>query len=67
MFGLLFGSLTTMMQTGFIIGVGLLIDTFVVRTITVPALATLLGPANWWPAKPRKAVTGRKAVDARTG
>ncbi|WP_264016113.1 MMPL/RND family transporter [[Mycobacterium] manitobense] len=52
MFGLLFGSLTTMMQTGFIIGVGLLIDTFVVRTITVPALATLLGPANWWPARP---------------
>jgi RND superfamily putative drug exporter len=29
----LFGSLSTMVQTGFIIGVGLLIDTFVVRTI----------------------------------
>ncbi len=67
MFGLLFGSLTTMMQTGFIIGVGLLIDTFVVRTITVPALAALLGPANWWPAKPRKAAPGRKAVDAHAG
>ncbi len=67
MFGLLFGSLTTMMQTGFIIGVGLLIDTFVVRTITVPALAALLGPANWWPAKPRKAAPGRKPVDAHAG
>ncbi|MGY4652743.1 MMPL/RND family transporter [Mycobacterium sp. URHB0021] len=54
MFGLLFGSLSTMVQTGFIIGAGLLIDTFVVRTITVPALATLVGKANWWPAKPRK-------------
>ena len=32
MFGLLFGSLSTMVQTGFIIGMGLLIDTFVVRT-----------------------------------
>jgi RND superfamily putative drug exporter len=31
--------------------VGLLVDTFVVRTITVPALAALLGHANWWPAK----------------
>jgi putative drug exporter of the RND superfamily len=51
MFGLLFGSLSTMVQTGFIIGVGLLIDTFVVRTITVPALASLIGPANWWPSK----------------
>jgi len=54
MFGLLFGSISTMIQTGFIIGAGLLIDTFVVRTITVPALATLVGKANWWPAKPRK-------------
>ena len=55
MFGLLFGSLSTMVQTGFIIGVGLLIDTFVVRTITVPALAALIGPANWWPSKPTPA------------
>ena len=38
MFGLLFGTLSTMAQTGFIIGMGLLIDTFVVRTITVPGL-----------------------------
>ncbi len=51
MFGMLFGSLSTMVQTGFIIGVGLLIDTFVVRTITVPALASLIGRANWWPSK----------------
>jgi putative drug exporter of the RND superfamily len=51
MFGLLFGSLSTMVQTGFIIGMGLLIDTFVVRTITVPALASLIGRANWWPSK----------------
>jgi RND superfamily putative drug exporter len=37
-------------QGGFIIGVGLLLDTFLVRTITVPALAVLLGKANWWPS-----------------
>ena len=41
-----------MVQTGFNIGVGLLIDTFVVRTITVPALAAMIGRANWWPSKP---------------
>ncbi|MGB9308376.1 MAG: MMPL family transporter [Mycobacterium sp.] len=56
MFGLLFGSLSTMVQTGFIIGMGLLIDTFVVRTITVPALAALVGQANWWPCKAAKHV-----------
>jgi RND superfamily putative drug exporter len=54
MFGLLFGGITTMVQTGFIIGAGLLIDTFVVRTITVPAMAALVGRANWWPATERE-------------
>jgi putative drug exporter of the RND superfamily len=67
MFGLLFGSITTMVQTGFVIGAGLLIDTFVVRTITVPALATLIGRANWWPAKSRNAAPRRKTVDAHSG
>jgi putative drug exporter of the RND superfamily len=51
MFGLLFGSLSTMTQIGFIVGMGLLIDTFVVRTVTVPAMAALVGKANWWPSK----------------
>jgi len=63
MFGLLFGSLSTMTQIGFIIGMGLLIDTFVVRTITVPAMAALVGKANWWPSKARV----RAALDATGG
>jgi RND superfamily putative drug exporter len=67
MFGLMFGSVSMMLQTGFVIGAGLLIDTFVVRTITVPALAALIGRANWWPAKSRKAAPRRKTVDAHSG
>ncbi len=55
MFGLFFGGLTGMLQTGFIIGAGLLLDTFVVRTITVPAMAALVGRASWWPAKAARA------------
>ncbi|CAN5416273.1 sulfolipid-1 RND transporter MmpL8 [soil metagenome] len=51
MFGLLFSSVSTMVQAGFVVGVGLLLDTFVVRTITVPAMATLVGRANWWPSR----------------
>jgi hypothetical protein len=39
-------------QAGFVIGFGILIDTFVVRTITVPAIAAPLGRASWWPARP---------------
>ncbi|MGJ0119938.1 RND family transporter [Williamsia sp. MIQD14] len=53
MFGLIFGSIGIMTQVGLIIGVGLLIDTFIVRTIVVPAIATLLGNASWWPQKAR--------------
>jgi RND superfamily putative drug exporter len=28
-----------------------LLATFLVRTITVPAMAVLVGKANWWPSK----------------
>lgn len=52
MFGLTFSSLLAAVQIGFIIGVGLLLDTFLVRTITVPAAAVLIGKLSWWPTKP---------------
>lgn len=49
MFGLMVGSVAIMVQAGLIIGFGLLLDTFLVRTLTVPAIATLLREASWWP------------------
>ncbi|MGH3560438.1 MAG: RND family transporter, partial [Mycobacterium sp.] len=52
MFGLLFSSIGAVVQSGLVLGVGILVDTFVVRTITVPAVAALLGRASWWPARP---------------
>ena len=52
MWGLLFSSIGTVVQGGFVIGIGILLDTFLVRTVTVPALATLVGKANWWPSRP---------------
>jgi putative drug exporter of the RND superfamily len=62
MFGLLFASITMMVQAGFVLGMGILLDTFLVRTVTVPAIATLVGRANWWPSRPQthKSAGGRK-------
>jgi putative drug exporter of the RND superfamily len=51
MCGLLFSSIGTVVQGGFVIGVGILLDTFLVRTVTVPAIAALVGRANWWPSR----------------
>lgn len=51
MLGLQFSGISTLVQIGFIIGVGILLDTFLVRTVTVPATAVLVGKANWWPSK----------------
>ncbi len=51
MIGLQFSSITTLAQIGFIIAAGILLDTFLVRTITVPAMAVLVGNLNWWPSK----------------
>jgi RND superfamily putative drug exporter len=51
MFGLLFSSIGSVVQGGFVIGVGIVLDTFLVRTVTVPAMAALVGRANWWPSR----------------
>jgi putative drug exporter of the RND superfamily len=51
MFGLLFASISTIAQAGFVVGAGILLDTFLVRTVTVPAMAVLVGRANWWPSR----------------
>ncbi|MEV4458716.1 MMPL family transporter [Microbispora sp. NPDC049633] len=38
-------------QIGFVVTLGLLADTFLVRALLVPALAVMLGERNWWPFK----------------
>ncbi len=53
MFGLLFSSISTIVQAGAVIGLGILLDTLVVRTVTVPAMATLFGRFSWWPNIPQ--------------
>lgn len=38
-------------QIGVAIAVGVLVDTFIVRALLVPAVAALLGRWNWWPSR----------------
>ena len=66
MTGLMFSSIGLVVQGGFVIGVGILIDTFVVRTITVPAIAALVGKANWWPAQLWSRGTPTTSAPAKT-
>jgi len=63
MFGLLFASISTIVQAGFVVGAGILLDTFLVRTVTVPATAVLVGRANWWPSRwrPRPSPPAKRA------
>ncbi|MFD5224139.1 MMPL family transporter [Microbacterium sp. NPDC058342] len=45
--------LVTLGQLGLIVGVGVLVDTLVVRTVIVPAIFALLGDPIWWPGRVR--------------
>ncbi|WP_330181020.1 MMPL family transporter [Nocardia sp. NBC_01503] len=50
--------LITLTQLGIVVGIGILLDTFVVRTVAVPALFAILGDRIWWP--------GRRHIERRT-
>jgi RND superfamily putative drug exporter len=43
--------LITLTQIGIIVCIGVLLDTLLVRTVLVPALAFILGDRFWWPGR----------------
>jgi putative drug exporter of the RND superfamily len=52
--------LVALTEIGFTIAVGVLIDTFIVRSLLVPALVLDIGDPIWWPSAP-----ARSAANAR--
>ena len=48
------GDLLNVGQGGMTIGIGLLLDTLIVRSLMTPSVAAILGPWFWWPLKVRQ-------------
>ncbi len=55
--------LEALFQIGFVVALGLLADTFLVRALLVPAIAVLLGDRNWWPSR-SSVIRNTKSVDS---
>ena len=45
------GGSSQILDIGFGLALGILMDTFLVRTLLVPSTVVLLGRWNWWPSK----------------
>ena len=56
MMSMITSDLRSIGQVGTTIGLGLLLDTFIIRSLVTPSIATLLGRWFWWPLTlPRRA------------
>jgi putative drug exporter of the RND superfamily len=60
MFALVGSSVLSIAQIGTTIGVGLLLDTLIVRTFVLPSLIALLGRWFWWPNRVGVLAHGRR-------
>ncbi|MFN3007916.1 RND family transporter [Mycolicibacterium wolinskyi] len=60
MFGMLASSAHNIAQIGTVVGIGLFLDTLIVRSYVIPAIASLTGRWFWWP---ENILRRRAAVD----
>jgi RND superfamily putative drug exporter len=55
--------ITWMVELAVLVAVGVLLDTFVVRSVLVPALTLDAGPATWWPSRHARRPFQERAPD----
>lgn len=60
---MMFSPMRPMVQVGFAACVGIILDTFIIRSVVVPAIAVLVGELSWWPGR-KMHVT---SVDRKSG
>ena len=53
---------TEIQDIGFGLAIGILMDTFLVRTLLVPSTVAILGRWNWWPSSKGKAPAGGRTL-----
>ena len=54
-----------LMAIGFAVAFGVLLDTFLVRSILVPAIVWLVGDRSWWPSRLGAEIVGEPMVPPR--
>ncbi len=55
--GLMLSSNAVLIQFGFVLTFAVFLDTFVVRTLLVPAIMSIAEKLNWWPSKISHSIT----------
>jgi RND superfamily putative drug exporter len=55
--------LEELIQVGATVAPGILIDTFVVRAVLIPAIVYRLGEHTWWPSRPAASAGGASRAD----
>jgi RND superfamily putative drug exporter len=53
--------LVALTELGFLVAFGVLVDTFLVRSLMVPALVVQIGKGFWWPSEPDRGTDGDAA------
>jgi putative drug exporter of the RND superfamily len=56
--------ITVLVELGAVVAFGVLVDTFVVRSMLVPAIITVVGDKSWWPSALSRTAAPEAAVAA---